>query len=55
MIGITNVKIKPNKKIEFVEHIESTGTQCIDTGIPTQIDSTQIIEGTDEFTGGASI
>lgn len=33
MLGKTNVKIKPNKKVEYVEYIESTGTQYIDTGI----------------------
>lgn len=32
MIGKTNVKVRPNKKMEFVEYIESTGTQWIDTG-----------------------
>lgn len=37
MIGKTNVKVKPNKKVEYVEYIESTGTQYIDTGfIPNQ-------------------
>ena len=37
MIGKTNVKVKPNKKVQYVEYIESTGTQYIDTGIkPTQ-------------------
>lgn len=36
MIGKTNVKVKPNKKVEYVEYIESTGTQYIDTGyVPT--------------------
>lgn len=33
MLGKTNVKVKPNKKVEYVEYIESTGTQYIDTGI----------------------
>jgi hypothetical protein len=37
MLGKTNVKVKPNKKkplIDYVEYIESTGTQHIDTGVP---------------------
>ena len=35
MLGKTNVKVKPNTKpsINYVEYIESTGTQYIDTGI----------------------
>lgn len=36
MLGKTNVKVKPNEKkslIDYVEYIESTGTQYIDTGI----------------------
>lgn len=36
MLGKTNVKVKPNKKkplIDYVEYIESTGTQYIDTGV----------------------
>lgn len=36
MLGKTNVKVRPNAKkplIEYVEYIESTGTQYIDTGI----------------------
>lgn len=36
MLGKTNVKVKPNKKkplIDYVEYIESTGTQYIDTEI----------------------
>ena len=33
MIGKTNIKVKPNKKINYVEYIESTGTQYIDTGV----------------------
>ena len=33
MIGKTNVKVKPNKKVEYVDFIESTGTQYIDTGV----------------------
>ena len=33
MLGKTNVKVKPNKKVDYVEYIESTGTQYIDTGI----------------------
>ena len=36
MIGRTNVKVKPNKKkslINYVEYLESTGTQYIDTEI----------------------
>ena len=33
MIGKTNIKVKPNKKVNYVEYIESTGTQYIDTGI----------------------
>ena len=39
MLGKTNVKVKPNKKIvvDYVDYIESTGTQYIDTGVdPTQ-------------------
>lgn len=32
MIGTTNIKVKPNKKVNYVEYIESTGTQYIDTG-----------------------
>ena len=38
MLGKTNVKVKPNKKVNYVEYIESTGTQYIDTGIPASID-----------------
>lgn len=33
MLGKTNVKIKPNKKINFVDFIQSSGTQYIDTGV----------------------
>lgn len=37
MLGKTNVKVKPNKKVEYVEYIESTGTQYINTGfVPTE-------------------
>lgn len=37
MLGKTNVKVKPNKKVQYVEYIESTGTQYIDTGfVPTE-------------------
>ena len=34
MLGKTNVKVKPNKRIsiDYVDYIESTGTQYIDTG-----------------------
>lgn len=45
MIGKTNVKVKPNKRviIDYVEYIESTGTQYIDTGvIPNQDTSIEI-------------
>lgn len=36
MLGKTNVKVKPNKKVQHVEYIESTGAQYIDTGfVPT--------------------
>lgn len=31
MLGNTNITIKPNEKIDYVEWIESTGTQYIDT------------------------
>ena len=35
MVGKTNVKVKPNEKIkiDYVEYIQSTGTQYIDTGL----------------------
>ena len=31
MLGNTNITIKPNEKVDFVDWIESTGTQWIDT------------------------
>ncbi|MBQ8298671.1 MAG: hypothetical protein IJX99_02205 [Clostridia bacterium] len=43
MLGKTNVKVKPNAKkppIDYVEYIESSGTQYIDTGIIPKIDYT---------------
>ena len=35
MVGKTNVKVKPNEKnkIDYIEYIQSTGTQYIDTGL----------------------
>ena len=35
MLGKTNVKVKPNKRVsvDYVEYIEATGTQYIDTGL----------------------
>ena len=35
MLGQTNVKVKPKKRIiiDYVDYIESTGTQYIDTGV----------------------
>lgn len=44
MIGKTNVKIKPNKKIDYVKYIESTGTQYIDTGKKVEKYCTIILE-----------
>lgn len=46
MLGKTNVKVKPNKKkplIDYVEYIEGTGTQYIDTGIYPYKTKTEII------------
>lgn len=34
MIGHTNVRVKPNKKRQYVDYLESSGTQYIDTGLP---------------------
>lgn len=44
MLGTTNVKVKPNKKVNYIEYIESTGTQYIDTGfVPNQNSSIEMI------------
>ena len=37
MIGRTNIKGVTTKKINFIEYIESTGTQYINTGVPANI------------------
>lgn len=50
MIGKTNVKVKPNKKINYVEYIESTGTQYIDTGYNAS-SSTNIVLDYEFLTG----
>ena len=45
MLGKTNVKVKPKKRIiiDYVDYIESTGTQYIDTGfVPTIANNTKI-------------
>lgn len=43
MLGKTNVKVKPNKKVNYIEYIESTETQYIDTGICPYKTKTEII------------
>lgn len=44
MIGKTNVKVKPNKRINYVDYIESTGTQYIDTGFVATSNTTVEID-----------
>ena len=47
MLGKTNVKIKPNKRVQYVEYIESTGTQWIDTGFKPKYNTRMILEVSD--------
>lgn len=55
MLGKTNVKVKPNKKkplIDYVEYIESTGTQWIDTGYNANSSTNIVLDY--EFLSGES-